>query len=124
MGIIFLKKQSMKTKNYVLACDLKDEIELIKKYEEYHREVWPEIIESIQEVGVLNMEIYRTGNRLIMLMETQHDFSFEMKTKADRQNLKVQEWESLMQKYQQAVPSAKKGEKWTLMNKIFDLKNL
>lgn len=114
----------MKTKNYVLACDLKDEIELIKKYEEYHREVWPEIIESIQEVGVLNMEIYRTGNRLIMLMETQHDFSFEMKTKADRQNLKVQEWESLMQKYQQAVPSAKKGEKWTLMNKIFDLKNI
>jgi L-rhamnose mutarotase len=123
MVIIFLKKQSMKTKKYVLACDLKDEVELIKKYEEYHREVWPEIIKSIHEVGVLNMEIYRTGNRLIMLIETQHDFSFEMKTKADRQNLKVQEWESLMQQYQQAIPSAKNGEKWTPMDKIFDLKN-
>ncbi|SFF96853.1 MULTISPECIES: L-rhamnose mutarotase [Salegentibacter] len=113
----------MKTKKYVLACDLKDEVELIKKYEEYHREVWPEIIKSILEVGILNMEIFRTGNRLVMIIDTQPDFSFEMKAKADKENPKVQEWESLMQQYQQAIPSAKNGEKWTPMDKIFDLKN-
>ncbi|SKB71427.1 L-rhamnose mutarotase [Salegentibacter holothuriorum] len=113
----------MKTDKYVLACDLKDDAELIKKYEEYHREVWPEIIKSTLEVGILNMEIFRTGNRLIMLMETQPDFSFGEKAKADKQNIKVQEWENLMGKYQQAVPSAKNGEKWTLMDKIFDLRN-
>ena len=113
----------MKTKKYVLICDLKDEAELIKKYEELHREVWPEIIKSILEVGILNMEIFRTGNRLVMIIDTQPDFSFEMKAKADKENPKVQEWESLMQQYQQAIPSAKNGEKWTPMDKIFDLKN-
>ncbi|MBE7640063.1 L-rhamnose mutarotase [Salegentibacter sp. BLCTC] len=113
----------MKTKNYVLACDLKDDVALIKKYEDYHREVWPEIINSIRNVGILNMEIFRTGNRLVMVMETQPDFSFERKAKADEQNPKVQEWENLMGQYQQAVPWAKPGEKWTLMDKIFDLAN-
>jgi len=33
----------------------------------------------------------------------------------------VQEWEKLMWKYQQALPKAKPGEKWVLMNKIFEL---
>ncbi|MBI6120614.1 L-rhamnose mutarotase [Salegentibacter maritimus] len=113
----------MKTKKYVLACDLKDDVALIKKYEDYHREVWPEIINSIRNVGILNMEIFRTGNRLVMVMETQPDFSFERKSKADEQNPKVQEWENLMGQYQQAVPWAKPGEKWTLMDKIFDLAN-
>lgn len=123
MGIMCLKINNMETKKYVLTCDLKDDLELIKEYEEYHRQVWPEIIKSILEVGILNMEIFRTGNRLVMLLETQLNFSFEIKTKADKQNLKVQAWENLMQEYQQAVPSAKKGEKWTLMDKIFDLRN-
>jgi L-rhamnose mutarotase len=39
----------------------------------------------------------------------------------DSANPKVQEWENLMWKYQQALPSAKPGEKWLLMNKIFEL---
>jgi hypothetical protein len=34
---------------------------------------------------------------------------------------KVQEWEQLMWTYQQAVPGAKKGEKWVLMDRIFKL---
>ncbi|MCX8492531.1 MAG: L-fucose mutarotase, partial [Cyclobacteriaceae bacterium] len=36
---------------------------------------------------------------------------------------KVIEWESLMWKYQQALPLSKPGEKWRLMDKIFDLTN-
>ncbi len=48
-------------------------------------------------------------------------FSFEKKNAMDNANPKVQEWENLMWKYQQALPVAKPGEKWVLMNKIFDL---
>ena len=35
-------------------------------------------------------------------------------------NPKVQEWEKLMWKYQQALPVANAGEKWIVMNKIFE----
>ena len=106
---------------YCLALDLKNDPQLIKEYEAYHKAVWPEILKSITDSGITNMEIYRTGNRLFMIMETTDDFSFEAKSKADAANEKVQEWEQLMWKYQQALPTAKEGEKWMLMQKIFSL---
>ena len=52
-----------------------------------------------------------------MIMETTGGFSFGAKAKADAANEKVQEWEQLMWKYQQALPAAKQGEKWMLMEK-------
>ncbi|QCX53912.1 L-rhamnose mutarotase [Elizabethkingia sp. JS20170427COW] len=108
-------------RKYVLALDLKDDPKLIEEYEKYHQEVWPEIVESIKESGISAMEIYRFSNRLVMCMQVEEGFSFEQKAKADAENPKVQEWETLMWKYQQALPTAKPGEKWVLMDKIFSL---
>ena len=107
-------------KRYCLALDLKDDAALISEYEAYHRNVWPEILKSIHDSGIKQMVIYRTGNRLFMIMETKDDFSFEKKAAMDKANQKVQEWERLMWKYQQALPNAKPGEKWMLMEKIFE----
>lgn len=108
-------------KRYALALDLVNDPKLIEEYENHHREVWPEIKQSIQEAGVGNMEIYRFENRLFMIMEVHDNFTFERKAKMDSENIKVQEWEQLMWKYQQAVPGAKPAEKWVLMDKIFEL---
>jgi L-rhamnose mutarotase len=60
-------------------------------------------------------------NRLFMIMEVDDSFSFNKKGAMDAANPKVQEWEQLMWKYQQALPGSKPGEKWVLMNKIFEL---
>lgn len=106
---------------YCLALDLIDDAQLIAEYEEYHQHVWPEIIESIKTSGIYQLEIYRTGNRLFMIMETDKNFSFEKKNTMDATNEKVIEWEQLMWKYQQALPTAKHGEKWVMMKKIFEL---
>lgn len=108
-------------KRYCLALDLKNDPVLIREYEAYHTAVWPEIIQSIKGSGIEQLEIYRIEQRLFMIMEVNHDFSFEKKGAADAANPKVQEWETLMWKYQQALPSAKPGEKWLLMDKIFQL---
>ncbi|TCC96294.1 L-rhamnose mutarotase [Pedobacter hiemivivus] len=109
-------------KRYYLTLDLIPNDKLIAEYEEMHRKVWPEIIESITSAGIENLEIYRTGNRLFMIMEVNDEFSFDRKSAMDAGNDKVQEWETLMWKYQQAVPGAKPGEKWIMMDKIFELK--
>jgi L-rhamnose mutarotase len=100
---------------------LKNDPKLISEYEAHHRAVWPEIMKSIQSAGIESMEIYRVQNRLFMIMDVNDQFSFEKKGKADAANEKVQEWEQLMWKYQQALPGAKRGEKWMLMEKIFQL---
>lgn len=111
------------SKRYCLALDLKDDPDLIKEYERYHApdQVWPEILDSIKESGINNMEIYRTGNRLFMIMEVTDSFSFENKAALDEDNEKVQEWEKLMWKFQKALPWASQGEKWIRMDRIFQL---
>jgi L-rhamnose mutarotase len=109
------------TKRYCLTLNLKKDPALIRQYEEYHKAVWPEIIASIKDSGIEHMEIYRFSNHLFMIMEVNDDFSFEKKQQADQHNAKVQEWEDLMWNYQEALPGAKEGEKWMLMDKIFEL---
>lgn len=108
-------------KRYCLALDLKNDPVLIAEYERRHQDIWPEIKQSMQDAGVVGMEIYRFSNRLFMIMETNSSFSFERKAAMDKGNSKVQEWEQLMWAYQQGVPGARQGEKWVLMNKIFSL---
>lgn len=106
---------------YCLTLDLKDDPQLIQEYEEHHKKGRPEIIKSIKDSGITEMQIYRYGNRLFMIMEVDDTFSFERKNQLDKGNAKVQEWEDLMWTYQQPLPGAAKGEKWVLMDKIFAL---
>lgn len=108
-------------KRFCFALDLKDDPALIAEYEAYHQRVWPEILESIRQSGILDMEIYRIQNRLFMIMDAGDDFSLTQKAGQDANNPKVQEWEELMWTYQQALPGAKSGDKWIPMDRIFKL---
>jgi L-rhamnose mutarotase len=56
-----------------------------------------------------------------MIMEVNEGFSFQEKAAADLVSRKVQEWEQLMWKFQQALPQAQPGEKWLRMERIFKL---
>ena len=108
-------------KRHALTLDLKTDQKLIAEYKKYHKNVWPEIVDSIKDSGIESLEIYLLENRMFMIIETIDSFSFDNKSKMDAKNPKVQEWEVLMWKYQQALPTAKKGEKWLLMDKIYQL---
>lgn len=110
-------------KRYCLALDLKDSPALIAEYEYWHRAEngWPEVRKSILDAGIVEMQIYRTGNRLVMIMETNDLYDETAKNASDAANPKVQEWERLMWKFQQPLPWAKEGEKWLMMEQIFQL---
>ncbi len=111
----------MSTQKYCLALDLKDDAKLIAEYKAYHQNVWPPIIKSIKDAGIEVLDIYCIGNRMFMIIEAGADFSFEKKSAMDASNTVVQQWEELMWKFQQALPWAAPGQKWMLMEKIFQL---
>jgi len=111
---------------HYFALDLHDDPDLIAEYERWHRaeNIWPEIIESILEAGVHELEIFRAGNRLVLVMDVDPQFSAAAKDTADAANPRVQEWESLMWKFQRSLPFAKPGQKWVSMTSIFSLQQV
>lgn len=109
------------SRRYCLTLELKSDPDSIAAYKRHHQKIWPEITESIKSVGILDMEIYLLETRLFMVMEVDDDFSFDRKAEADRNNPMVQEWENLMWTFQKALPGAKPGEKWLLMDRIYKL---
>jgi L-rhamnose mutarotase len=80
-----------------------------------------EIEQQILASGILSCQIYRIHNRLCMVLDTSDDFTFERKAAMDATHEPTQKWEQLMWKYQHALPGANPGEKWQLMDKIYDL---
>jgi L-rhamnose mutarotase len=111
----------MVTQKYCFALDLIDDPVLIAEYKKYHEKIWPEITASIVDSGIENLDIYCVGNRMFMIIEANETFTFERKGEMDAANPVVQKWEELMWKYQKALPGAKEGEKWMMMEKIFNL---
>ncbi|GLQ94931.1 L-rhamnose mutarotase [Dyella acidisoli] len=109
--------------SYYYALDLKDDAAAIAEYEHWHRPgiIWPEIVTSIRAAGIEDMEIFRTGNRLVMVvkMADNHVPSAKRESESDA---KTQDWEQLMDRYQQRLPWAEAGQKWVPMGRIFSLK--
>ena len=107
----------------IYALDLKDDPVLIADYEAWHRtdKIWPSVVESLRASGIEELEIYRTGNRLLLIIEAPDDFSPDAKARADAANADVQAWEQLMWVFQQPLPWAAPGQKWIAMRRIFAL---
>jgi L-rhamnose mutarotase len=109
------------------ALDLHDDPALIVEYERWHRaeNVWPEILESIAAAGILELEIHRVEDRLVLTMDVDESFSPEAKADADAdadaKDLRVQAWETLMSSFQKPLPGSALGEKWRKMSRIFSL---
>ncbi|MDO1530104.1 L-rhamnose mutarotase [Fulvimonas sp. R45] len=105
------------------ALDLRDDAAAIAEYENWHRPgvVWPEIVASIRAAGIEDMEIFRTGNRLVMVVQVPDGYDAAGKQAADAADPRVQAWERLMDRYQQRLPWARPGEKWVPMRGIFSL---
>ena len=113
----------MNANRYCLALDLKDDETLIAQYEHYHRSehIWQEIVEGIKACNILDMEIYRVGNRLFMILETTEAFDMERDFAKMASLPRQKEWAELMRKFQQPLPFAQKDELWMTMTRIFQL---
>ncbi len=105
-----------------LCLNLKDDPDVIEQYKAYHRDVWPEVLDSLREVGITQMDIYLLGNRLFMAIETvddfdpAHDFPRHLEM-----HPRCREWDVLMRNFQERVPEAKPDEWWATMEQVFEL---
>tara|TARA_B110000305_G_scaffold57342_1_gene63408 strand:+ start:3473 stop:3802 length:330 start_codon:yes stop_codon:yes gene_type:complete len=108
-------------KRFCYTLDLKNDNKLKDEYIKHHKNVWPKIIDSMKESGIIKAEIYNIGNRLFLLIDTNDKFTEENKKNLDLKNPLVQKWESLMSNYQKKIEFSKTNDKWVKMDKIFEL---
>ncbi len=111
------------TKRYVQTLDLKDDAEAIREYRRLHSEEfsWKEIRDGIREVGILEMEIYISGNHLVMIVDAAEDFDWDKAMDRLATLPRQAEWEDTVGKYQKSRPGATSNEKWTMMERMFHL---
>src|SRR4051812_14005085 len=107
---------------HCLFLDLRDDPALIAEYEAHHAAVWPEVLKHLREQGVTDMQIWRLGTRMFMIMETDDArFDAARMAQADATNPRIAEWEALMWRFQAPTPWTAPGQKWTPGALIFEL---
>jgi L-rhamnose mutarotase len=107
-----------KMRRLCFALDLVDDAALIADYEARHAPgaVWPEVIEHIRATGVEAMEIWRCGDRMVMIAEVAEDYPRTAPEPPENA-----QWEQAMWRFQKTLPHAAEGEKWLPMTRIFAL---
>ena len=100
---------------------LKDGDQIVERYKEYHRHAWPEVVERLREVGVVNMRIYLLGRRMFMYMEAGDGFDPQRDFPKLNDVPRYREWDELMRTLQQPAPEARPGDWWAPMEEVFDL---
>lgn len=110
-------------KRYCRTMDLRNNPELIAEYKLRHSKdkIWPEILEGIRSVGILEMEIYILGTRLFMIVETPLDFDWDSAMEKLAGLPRQQEWEDYVARFQECIPGEASAEKWKLMERMFYL---
>jgi L-rhamnose mutarotase len=107
---------------YVLTVNLKDDPSVIETYRKYHREVWPEVLTSLRDVGVRQMDIHLLGRRLVMIVEMNDGLDYRVAFKAHASSSdRVIEWERLMKSLQEPDIGARADEWWALMEPVFQM---
>jgi L-rhamnose mutarotase len=114
-----------KIKRYCKTLELKHDPELMQAYKEAHAPgaAWPEIGKGMREVGILDMQIYRDGYRLFMIMDTVPDFDHDRAMAELAGKPRQAEWEERMSRFQAASAEATAGEKWKLMERIYSMED-
>ena len=118
-----VKEYGQAVKRYVQTMELKDDAALIAEYQRRHSkgEAWPEILEGIRQVGILDMQIFILGTQLVMIVETPLDFDWDSAMARLATLPRQQEWEDYMAIFQQCKPGATSDEKWQMMRRMFYL---
>jgi len=112
-----------KLKRYVQFLEINDDPELIAQYRYWHSEEhhWREIREGIRAVGILEMEIYMLGNRLVMIVDAPADFNWQEAMNRLATLPRQAEWEAFVSRFQGCSANARSEEKWQPMERMFRL---
>jgi L-rhamnose mutarotase len=90
----------------------------IEGYERAHRNVWPELLAKLKEVGISDYSIFRRGQDLFLVMRVLDFEAAWRKLENDPVNVR---WQQEMAKYFEPVLDLQPGERFAMMKEVFYL---
>ncbi len=100
---------------------LKDDPEIIRRYDAYHAEPWPEVAAWMAAQGVQRCRIYRFDRMLFMLLERDDDAAPAPNAPlAVAVAARYGAWDALMYSMQEPVPGAPLDGAWVEMAQVYD----
>jgi L-rhamnose mutarotase len=92
--------------------------EKLQEYMKYHADVWPDVLDMIEQCNIKNYSIYHKDGWLFSYFEYHgNDFQADMdKMAADK---RTQEWWALMKPMQIPLETRADGEWWADMEEVF-----
>lgn len=120
---IIQKQYDKPVKRFVQTMELRNDPELIALYRKAHseEECWKEIIEGIRAVGILEMELYILGTRLVMIVDAPADFNWDEAMSRLATLPRQAEWEQYVARFQKCAEGQRSDEKWQMMERMFHL---
>lgn len=118
-----VREYKQPVKRYCQFLEISDDPRLIDLYKDCHNhtKAWREIREGIRQVGILEMEMYISGNKVFMIVETPVDFNWDEAMTRLAGLPRQAEWEAFVSQFQGCSPDSTSDQKWTLMERMFYL---
>lgn len=116
----YVTKKNHECKSVVMTLELINDPLLLREYKDIHRpeNIWPQVIQNMNTMGIQDMEIYLNGFRAFLIMDTDSDFDLVKDGETWSKLPKEQEWQEYVAKYQKTDPESKAAEKWEIMTLI------
>jgi L-rhamnose mutarotase len=118
------------THRHCFALDLIDDCAAVDTYEAWHRppKTPREIIAFFRGHRVEDLQIYRAGNRLFMILDLSDEISADDFARAGGDDSAMRAWAASMATYQQPitfgnVPATSPSHSWVSMSELFSLKD-
>ncbi|KQR70951.1 L-rhamnose mutarotase [Pedobacter sp. Leaf176] len=108
--------------NVMLSASLVEDEKMQKEYLDYHKtqfEKWPEISKGFCNAEFQRLAIFKNGRQLMLIISIPKGKKLEdLNPKTTLNNPKVEEWNTIMKKYQEGIAGTKPGEVWVFFKPI------
>lgn len=113
---------ALEWKHILLTANLVKDKKMQKEYLDYHKtqfSEWPEISQGFCNADFQQLLVYKNGRQLMLVISIPADKTLdELNPKTTENNPRVDEWNSIMGKYQEGIEGTEPGEKWVFLDKI------
>jgi len=108
--------------NIILSANLVEDEKMQKEYLDYHKtqfEKWPEISKGFCNAEFQRLAIFKKNRQLMLIISIPKGKKLDdLNPKTTLNNPKVDEWNSIMKKYQEGIEGTKPDEVWVYFKPI------